>query len=201
MPTRSTFLPVCPLMCPYNDCTAMHAKSLHNRRRPYQKSGVYTLKRAVQVLGSRAMPPSRTALGRALREWRESLVADLGGTDAVTTQQLALVDMAVRSKLLVDSVDAYVLGMASPINKRSRCLYPVARERQALVSQLQSLLRDLGLERRVKSVPDLKTYLATTATGGAGSPDRRAGGHASPPISPAPSNTDGPEADVGDSNP
>jgi len=49
-----------------------------------------------------------------LREWRESLVADLGGTDAVTTQQLALVDMAVRSKLLVDSVDAYVLAMASP---------------------------------------------------------------------------------------
>jgi hypothetical protein len=28
------------------------------------------------------------------------------------------------------------------------------------VSQLQSLLRDLGLERRVKAVPDLTAYLA-----------------------------------------
>ncbi len=93
----------------------MNAKSRQNRRRPYRKTGVYTLKRAVQVLGSRAMPSPHTALGRALREWRESLVADLGGPDSVTTQQLALVDTAVRSKLLVDSVDAYVLGMPSPI--------------------------------------------------------------------------------------
>jgi hypothetical protein len=30
---------------------------------------------------------------------------------------------------------------------------------QSLVSQLQSLLRDLGIERRVKTVPDLTAYL------------------------------------------
>jgi hypothetical protein len=57
-------------------------------------------------------------------------------------------------------VDAYVLGMDSPVNKRSRCLFPVVKERQALVSQLQSLLRDLGLDRRAKTVPDLTAYLA-----------------------------------------
>jgi hypothetical protein len=138
----------------------MPATSRQDRRRPYLKSGVYALKNAVQTLGSRALPSKRTALGRVLHEWRESLLADLGGAEAVTTQQLALVDLAVRSKLLVDSVDAYVLAMPSPVNRLRRCLHPVVRERQALVGQLQSLLRDLGLERRQKAVPDLSTYLA-----------------------------------------
>jgi len=101
------------------------------RRRPYLKTGLYAAQKAVATFGSRALPPKSTALGRALRDWRESL----------------LVDLAVRSKLLVDSVDAYVLSMPSPVNRQRRCLHPVVRERQALVGQLQSLLRDLGLER------------------------------------------------------
>jgi hypothetical protein len=113
----------------------------------------------VRRLGTRELLDRRTGVGRALAEWRDALVADLGGPDAVSTQQLALVDMAVRSKLLVDSVDAYVLGMPSPVNKRNRCLYAVVKERQALVSQLQSLLRDLGLDRRVQAIPDLSAYL------------------------------------------
>src|SRR5205823_4718433 len=87
-------------------------------------------------------------------------VAARGGPDGITTQQLALVDLAVRSKLLVDSVDAYVLAMPSPVNRQRRCLHPVVRERQALVGRLQSLLRDLGLERRQKAVQDLEAYLA-----------------------------------------
>src|SRR6266436_5489796 len=59
----------------------MPARSRQERRRPYLKSGVYTLKRAVQTLGSRALPTKRTALGRTLHEWRSSLVPDLGGAD------------------------------------------------------------------------------------------------------------------------
>ena len=137
--------------------------SLRKRQRPNLKSGVYTLKRAVAVLGARALPTKRTALGRALAEWRASLLADLGGADAVSTQQAALVDLAVRTKLLVDSVDAYVLSMPSPVNRQRRCLHPVVRERQALVGQLQSILRDLGMERRAKQVPDLQSYLAARA--------------------------------------
>src|SRR6266404_9100528 len=128
----------------------MPARTLKERPRPYTKSGLYTLKRAVAVLGSRALPSKRSALGRALGEWRASLLADLGGVDAVSTQQLALVDLAVRSKLLVDSVDAYVLGMPSPVNKRKRQLFAVVVQRQALVGQLQSLLRDPGLERKAR---------------------------------------------------
>src|SRR5438046_8270746 len=135
----------------------MPPTSRQERRRPYLKSGIYALRNAVLTLGSRALPPKSTALGRALHEWREALLADLGGVEAVSTQQAALVDLAVRTKLLVDSVDAYVLAMPSPVNRQKRCLHPVVRERQALVGQLQSILRDLGLERRAKTVNDLQT--------------------------------------------
>ena len=133
------------------------AETSQRTRRPNLKHGAYTLKRAVATLGSRALPSRSTALGRALHEWRGALVADLGGEDVISTQQLALVDLAVRTKLLVDSVDAYVLAMPSPVNRQRRCLHPVVRERQSLVNQLQSLLRDLGLERRAMPVPDIRT--------------------------------------------
>ena len=132
-------------------------------RRSYQRSGVYTLKKAVRTLGSRALPAKSTALGRALHEWRTSLIFDLGGEDVVSTQQLALVELAVRTKLLVDSVDAYVLAMPSPVNRQKRALFAVVKERQALVGQLQSLLRDLGLERKARDVQDLDSYLRERA--------------------------------------
>src|SRR5438067_12828103 len=86
-------------------------------------------------------------------------VAARGGPDGITTQQLALVELAVRTKLLVDSVDAFVLAMPSPVNRQKHCLHPVVKERQSLVSQLQSLLHDLGLERRAKHL-DLAAALA-----------------------------------------
>ena len=96
------------------------ASSPARRRRSYQKSGAYTLKKAVQVLGSRALPTKRTALGRELRAWHDGLVADLGGPEAVSTQQVALIEKAVTQKLICDSLDAYVLGMGSLVNKRHR---------------------------------------------------------------------------------
>lgn len=145
-------------------------RSPGDRPRPYLKTGMHRLKRAVVTLGSRALPSRSTALGRALHEWRLALVTDLGGEDAVSTAQRALIDLAVRTKLLVDSVDAYVLAMPSPVNRQRRCLHPVVRERQSLVNQLQTILRDLGLERKAKPVPDLASYLTAKSPSGAASP-------------------------------
>jgi hypothetical protein len=73
--------------------------------------GLHTLKRAVKELGRRAID-GRTALGKALTRWRQELIADLGGPDVVSTQQLALVDLAVTTKLLIESVDAWLLNAA-----------------------------------------------------------------------------------------
>lgn len=47
------------------------------------------------------------------------------------------------------------------------------KERQALVSQLQSLLRDLGLERRAKALPNLNTYINSRKERSLYSPDYR----------------------------
>src|SRR5438445_13312622 len=88
------------------------------RPKRYQKHGLHKLQRAVQTLGKRALPSRSTALGRALHEWRVSLITDLGGPDAVSTQQLALIDLAVRTKLLADSVDGYALSMSSPVHRQ-----------------------------------------------------------------------------------
>jgi hypothetical protein len=103
-------------------------------------------------------------MGRALAAWRSELLADLGGIEAVSTQELALVEEAVKTKLILDSVDAWLLSQPTLINKRTRSVLPVVRDRQALVSTLRGLLGDLGLKRRGKAMPSLGEYLSTKTT-------------------------------------
>ena len=62
------------------------ARTPGKARGRYLRSGLYTLKKAVTVLGSRALPTERTALGRELREWRASLVAEAHASDIVVHQ-------------------------------------------------------------------------------------------------------------------
>ncbi len=121
--------------------------------------GLHTLRKAVATLGARVIN-RRTRVGRQLAAWHTNLVADLGGVDQLSTQQRALVDEAVKLKLLLDCIDAWLFAQPSLVDRRKRALLPVVRERTALVSQMQSLLRDLGLERRAREVPTLASYLA-----------------------------------------
>jgi hypothetical protein len=116
----------------------------------------------MNALGTRAID-GRTGTGRALLAWRGALVRDLGGEDAVSTQQQGVVDLAVRTKLLLDSIDAWLLGQPSLINRRRRALLPVVRERQALADALARYLAMLGLERRAQPVPSLREVLAHAA--------------------------------------
>jgi len=102
----------------------------------------------------------RTAAARGLLDWRRELLDDLGGEVAVSAQQRALVEMATRTRLYVDHVDAYLMEQASLVNGRKRSLIPVLRERQALVDSLARLLGQLGLERTVKPTVSLDTYLS-----------------------------------------
>jgi hypothetical protein len=139
------------------------AESAQRRPRPYRKHGITRLKQAVSTLGNRSID-RRTSIGRALAAWRAELLADLGGIESVTTQELALIEEAVKTKLILDSVDAWLLSQPSLINKRSRSVLPVVRDRQALVSTLRGLLGDLGLGRRTKAMPALNDYLAQHGT-------------------------------------
>lgn len=136
------------------------------QRGPSQNSrthGLNTLKRAVKELGSRTID-KRTKYGRALYVWRGQLIDDMGGEHTVTAAQLQVIDSAIKTKLMLDSVDAYILGLGDKIiNKRNRCLYPVVQQRSVLANDMLRFLSALGLERRAASVPTLESYIEARA--------------------------------------
>jgi hypothetical protein len=138
------------------DCTPNPPPT--QRRRRYSRSGFYALRSTLRQLGPRTID-RRTSLGKHLAAWRADLVTDLGGEAALSTQQRALVDVIVRQKLLLESVDAWLLVQPTLVNSRKRTLLPVVRERQALADSLARYLAQLGLERRAKPVPSLDDYL------------------------------------------
>ena len=135
--------------------------------RAYSKSGINTLKQAVKTLGSRALD-KRTTVAKTLAQWRSELVQDLGGPEAVSTQVTAIVDLTVKTKLILDSVDNWLLTQPSLINLRKRALLPVVIQRQQLADSLARYMTTLGLERKAKPVPALIEYLESKYQAGHG---------------------------------
>lgn len=119
-----------------------------------RKHGLSTLRQAVRVLGSRVID-RRTTLGRALAQWRSDLLRDLGGQEGVSTQQVAVLDLAVNMKLITDSIATWILLQPSLINARKRAVLPVVNEYARLTEVLGRHFDRLGLERRAKDIPDL----------------------------------------------
>ena len=97
--------------------------------RPYSRHGLNALKARVKGRGLQAID-SRTVAARGLLDWRQELFADLGGENAVSAQQKALVDMAARTRLYIDHADAYLLEQHSLVNRKRRSLIPLVKERQ-----------------------------------------------------------------------
>jgi hypothetical protein len=109
-----------------------------------QKHGLNPLKKAVYTLGNRAID-RRTSAGRALAEWRESLIRDLGGD--VSTQQDCIIWLAVKTKLLLDSIDAWLVKQDSLIFENRRAVIPAVAQRQQLADALARYMAQLGLKR------------------------------------------------------
>ena len=118
------------------------------------KHGLTPLKRAVNTLGNRFLD-RRTVVSKALVQWRADLIRDLGGD--ISTQQDAIVTLAVKTKLLLDSIDVWLLQQDSLILKRKRAIIPAVGQRQALADALSRYMAQLGLHRRIKatSINDL----------------------------------------------
>ena len=51
---------------------------------------------------------------------------DLGGPDKVSVQQLAIVDITVRTYLFLEHIDHWLLNKPSIINKQKRKLFDIA---------------------------------------------------------------------------
>jgi hypothetical protein len=134
------------------------------RLSPRQSHGTKALKRAVLTLGRRTVD-RRTQVGKALATWRTELLEDLGGAANISTQEAALVDAAVKTKLILDSVDAWLLNQPSLVSKRNRSVLPAVRDRNALVAMLRGLLGDLGLRRRAREDASLADILGEYASG------------------------------------
>ena len=98
----------CPTMFP--SCFHLRgvpedAPSGQKAKREYRKHGLFTLRHQLIDLGSRAIDGG-SSVGVALRKWRDDLIDDLGGKDAISTQQETLVELAARSKIMLDSIGA-----------------------------------------------------------------------------------------------
>ena len=62
----------------------------------------------------------RTLAARHLLDWRAELLDDLGGEATTSAAQRALVEVATRTKLYLDHVDAVLMAQDSLIVKRTR---------------------------------------------------------------------------------
>jgi hypothetical protein len=117
-------------------------------RRSYQRSGFYT------------RPPEPTPeVAQAMAELRAQLVADEGGPDVITTAESILIDLAVAAAVKHANVARYLATMPSLVDKRHRRVWRVVHDSTQLAAHLQSLLKDLGLERKAHPVPSLAAYL------------------------------------------
>ena len=121
--------------------------------------GLTLMKRAVKAHGMRSID-GRTKLAKALDHWRDQLLSDLGGTEQVSTQQLTIINLAVKTKLLLDSIDSWLLQQSTLVNARKRALLPAILQRQSIADALARYMTQLGLERRSKPVLSLSDYLA-----------------------------------------
>ena len=121
------------------------------RPREYRKSGLFTLRRQLIDLGSRAID-GRSSVGAALRRSKAELIQDLGRKDSISTQQETLIELAARSKIMRDSVDSWILAQPTLINSRKKTMLSVVQQRQTIADGLTRIMKDLGLERRAKEV-------------------------------------------------
>jgi hypothetical protein len=133
---------------------------------PNKTHSMTVLKRTIDEVASRGgrIIDARTRVGRAMLAWRAELVQDLGGQDQLSTQQTAILDVAVRTRLLLDSVDSWMVRQPSLIDKRKRALHPIVQQRTALADALVRHLTALGLARVAREANSLSDYLKRSET-------------------------------------
>ena len=96
-----------------------------------------------------------------MRTWQADLIQDLGGPDVISVQQRAIVDLAVKTKLMLDSIDVWILNQKSLINQTKRAVLPVVLQRQTLANALADYMGKLGLEKKAKPLVPLNEYIQT----------------------------------------
>jgi hypothetical protein len=139
--------------------------------RQHHNHGLTTLRNAVNELAARGLSPidEATETGQALAQWRGELLQDLGGEECLSTQERYIVDLVTRLRLMLDSIDRWLLEQPTLINKQRKQVYAAVRERTHMADSVVKNLETLGLKRRAKEIR-LADYLRkgepTTTTNG-----------------------------------
>jgi hypothetical protein len=128
--------------------------------REYNAHGLTTLRKVVDELAARGQSPidEATETGQALAQWRGELVQDLGGQENLSTQQRYIVELVTRLRLMLDSIDAWLLAQPTLVNKMRKQVFAVVLERTRLADSIIKNLETLGLRREAKTV-GLSEYL------------------------------------------
>jgi hypothetical protein len=117
-----------------------------------------TLKRKILVDGL-ARVDGRIHAARQIRKWQRELAADLGGLGALSTAQKTLLELATRTRLLLEHLDAHLMQQKTFIVKRKGKLQPLVMDRMRMADVLTRQLLALGLERKSKVIPALSQYV------------------------------------------
>lgn len=136
----------------------METASKSTENRPYQKHGLYAVRNAIQTGGENWLE-GLGEVGLELKAWRASIVADMGGDDNISAMERAVIELAVKTHLMLSSVDRFLLEQGSLVNKSKRQLFPVVLQRQQLADALARYMAQLGLKRRSKPLSGLAELL------------------------------------------
>jgi hypothetical protein len=145
---------------------ALRARARTNPpRRPFEHRMV---KRVVPYMLDRIKDPTYpdevlTPLERAARYWRRDVLDDLGGAAHLAATRLALLDIVVGSKMLLDSLDHYLFTLADrgPLtDRKTRAALPLVLDRMRVADGLTRQLLALGLDRQAPKALTLHEYLA-----------------------------------------
>lgn len=95
----------------------------------------------------------RTAIAKAVHQRLHHLVADLGGPESLSYQEQSIIRRIVWLEAVIEQREVQ-LAKGEEIDESRHV---------ANINALVGLLKSLGLERRAKSVPDLRDYIAEKA--------------------------------------
>lgn len=111
--------------------------------------GAAAMRRTLRSLTTRRLD-GRSALARAVREWKATIRADLGGD--LTKAQETILELAAQQWVQVSSLDDWLARQPSLVNARKRAVIPVLLQRAQLADSLGRALERLGLARRVRQL-------------------------------------------------
>jgi hypothetical protein len=161
-----TGVPTCSPSCPSEEKRLKRLTSTRHptRRRSPNPRFQPTIGRAIRTFGQHTLD-GRTTTAKTLGHYRARFIADLGGLQCLSAQQLALLDLTARTWLLLETVDAAILSLPSPLDRRRRVLLPIIRERQHLADSLLRYLQALGLDRHSPAVDLAHAFQRVPANG------------------------------------